>query len=114
VRLWGWSRQGCEIVYLSSQRSASGVAADRAVLVEHGFPPGELVARAEGETYADVTLRLAPDVLVEDDCESIGTDEMTYPQLPEAARAAVAGVVVPEFGGLGMLPEQATDLLTRG
>jgi hypothetical protein len=70
--------------------------------------------RARGEGYADVALRVRPDVIVEDDCESIGgSSEMTYPALPEQARARIASVVVREFEGIDDLPDDPARLVGR-
>src|SRR5437764_14171800 len=100
-KLRRWHEQGAEILYLSSRRSAEDVAADRSVLERHDFPPGSILFRQAGESYADVVARAAPDILIEDDCESIGAAEMAYPQLSPEARSRIVWIVVPEFGGFG-------------
>jgi hypothetical protein len=83
------------------------VAADEEVLRRHGFPPGPVVARAPRQSYGEAAAAARPDVLVEDDCESIGGGaEMTSPQLPRALREHVRVLVVAEFGGLEGLPEE--------
>jgi hypothetical protein len=112
-KLRRWQEQGAEILYLSSRRSADEVAADRSVLERHGFPPGRLLFRRADESYADVVARAAPDVLIEDDCESIGAAEMTYPQLSPEARSRIRSIVVPEFGGFADLPDSLQDLVGR-
>jgi hypothetical protein len=105
-KLRRWQEQGAEILYLSSRRTAEDVV----VLERHGFPPGRLLFRRAGESYAAVVERNLPDVLIEDDCESIGAAEMTYPRLSAEARSRIAWVVVPEFGGFGDLPDSVHDL----
>ena len=110
TKLRRWCEQGAEIAYLSSHRSPDDVAEDRAVLRRFGFPPGPVLARAPGETYGDVAVRAAPDVLIEDDCESIGAAELTYPQIPPAQRARIKSIVVPEFGGMDHLPDDLEAL----
>jgi hypothetical protein len=108
-RLHGWADAGCTIAYLSSHTDAAGVAADEAVLARHAFPRGPVLARRAGETYGDVAAAYTPDVLVEDDCESIGGEtQMTFPQLPPQQRARVRSLVVPEFAGLDDLPPDLT------
>lgn len=76
------------------------MALDALVLRTHGFPVGRVLARSPGESYGDVAAREAPDVLIEDDCESIGPAQITYPQIPPAARARIRSVIVPEFAGI--------------
>src|SRR5437764_9959370 len=76
-----WQRYGAEILYLSSHRKPENVAKDASVLARFGLPAGEILFRQPDETYADVARRAIPDVLIEDDCESIGGEvEVTYPQ----------------------------------
>ena len=52
-----------------------------------------------------------PDVLIEDDCEGIGPGQITYPQIPSAARARIKSIIVPEFGGIDHLPDDPQALL---
>jgi hypothetical protein len=72
AKLHRWEDAGAQIDYLCSHRNPDGVALDAFVLRMHGFPPGRVLARQPGESYGDVAGREAPDVLIEDDCESIG------------------------------------------
>lgn len=69
------------------------------------FPPGRVLARQPGETYGDVAERELPDVLIEDDCESIGADQITYPQIRPDLQARIKSIVIPEFGGIDHLPD---------
>lgn len=111
-KLRRWEEQGAEIGYLSSRRTSSELAADAEVLHRHGFPAGRILARKAGETYGDVVGRALPDVLVEDDCESIGgAAELAYRQIPARIRARVTSIVVPEFGGIDHLPDSLEELL---
>jgi hypothetical protein len=101
TKLRRWHEQGAEIVYLSPHRDP----ADAVVLEKHGCPPGRILARQPGESYGDVVGREMPDVLIEDDCESIGAGEIAYPQIRPELRARITSIVVPEFGGLDHLPD---------
>ncbi|HSC49792.1 MAG TPA: hypothetical protein VLD16_05955 [Gaiellaceae bacterium] len=111
-KLQAWSDQGAEISYLSYHRDAAGVAASADALTRHGFPPGTVVARAEGETYDDVVARAAPDILIEDDCTSTGSYDIAYEQLGPQLRGRISSIVVPQFGGLGQLPANLKSLLS--
>ncbi len=108
-KLARWHEQGAEICYLTSRRWNEDHHAVEATLRRFGFPPGELHYRREGEEYVDVAGRVRPDVLIEDDCFSIGWDEVTTPKLK--ADWGIKGIVVPEFGGLAHLPDDHGDLL---
>ncbi|HEX6299661.1 MAG TPA: hypothetical protein VF148_04275 [Acidimicrobiia bacterium] len=111
MKLNTWSRQGAEIAYLSSHRDESDVARDRTVLLRAGFPDGHVWHRRPGQEYRDVVEDLQPDVLIEDDCESIGgIQEMTYTSLDSATKARLHSIVVPEFGGIDHLPETLGQL----
>jgi hypothetical protein len=113
AKLRRWQAQGARIDYLSSHRNADDVAKDAYVLQKHGFPPGRVLARKSGESYGDVAGRELPDILIEDDCESIGgAGEMTYPQIRPDVRARITSIIVPEFGGLDHLPDSLDALRT--
>lgn len=65
-----------------------------------------LLFRREGEAYQDVAERVLPDILVEDDCESIGGEiEITYSHIRTEFQARIKSVVVPEAGGIDHLPD---------
>jgi hypothetical protein len=78
VEVHAWQRNGADICHRNSYRALADVQLDRDVLAAHGLPPGLVFFCERGERYADVIRRVGADVLVEDDCESIGgTSEMT-------------------------------------
>ena len=65
--------------YLTSRVKAKEVEDINSVLKTHGFPEGQLLFRQKGEEYKDVAEKAMPNVLIEDDCESIGgIEKMTY------------------------------------
>jgi len=110
-RLRAWKREGAEIFYLTSRTEAGEVDDIRGVLTRFGFPEGELCFRQPGERYSNVAERVMPDVLVEDDCESIGGEvEMTYPHIRPELKPRIKSVVVREFGGIDHLPDDISAL----
>jgi hypothetical protein len=112
-KLRGWRRQGATICYLSPHHNAADVEKDRAVLKKYAFPDGEILFRRSGEGYKDVVERIQPlpDVVVEDDCESIGrTIEMVYPNLKPELKGRVKSIVVREFEGIDYLPDTIREL----
>jgi hypothetical protein len=110
-KLQAWARQGAEICYLTSRTTPAEINDVHEVLVRSGFPGGELYHRGPGEAYHDVATRAAPDVIVEDNCESIGGEaEMTYPSLRPDVKTRVQSVVVAEFGGIDHLPDEIDKL----
>jgi hypothetical protein len=112
AKVTAWQTRGAEICYLSSHRTPSAAAIDQAVIAAHGFPAGTLYYRAHGESYADLVRRWSADVLIEDDCESIGgCVRTTASELARSSGRGVPCVVVPEFGGLTDLPDDPAELL---
>lgn len=106
-----WANQGAEIVYLSSNKNPTDLKKDKLVLKKYQFPKGEIYFRQGEETYADVAERVMPDILIEDDCESIGgKKEMTFPHIESRLQKDICSVVVPEFEGIDMLPNNITAL----
>lgn len=58
--------------------------------------------------------RILPDILIEDDCESIGGDaEMIYPHLKAEMRGGIISLVVKEFEGIDHLPDNLAMLTNK-
>lgn len=110
-KLESWKRQGADIAYLTSRKTVDEIRDIRNVLSRYNFPEGELFFRLAGEQYKDVAERVMPDLLIEDDCESIGGKaEMTFPHIKPEAKARIISIVVKEFGGIDHLPGDISDL----
>lgn len=106
-----WSKQGATIVYVSSHRWPEHVEQDKSVLQAFHFPPGEVIFREGGETYQDMAERILPDILIEDDCESIGGErQMISPRLRPGLQARMRSIVVKEFEGIDHLPDDLATL----
>jgi hypothetical protein len=106
-----WQEQGGEIVYLTSRRTDDEVNDIRTVLKKYNFSAGVLEFRKNEEDYKDVAERVMPDILIEDDCESIGGEkEMTYPHIVPEVKGKIKSVVVKEFEGIDHLPDDISAL----
>lgn len=58
-----------------------------------------------------VAENLVPDILIEDDCESIGGEkEMTYPNIKDELKNKIKSIVVKEFKGIDHLPDDIEEL----
>jgi len=69
--------------------------------------------RQKGEEYKDLAEKLMLDILVEDDCESIGGEqEMTYPHIRPDFKEKIKPVVAKEFSGIDHLPDKISQFLT--
>jgi hypothetical protein len=114
-KLWSWHNRSAELCYLGPSRKPENMAKNEQMLRRLNFPPGMLYHRGPDQSYAQVVERVAPDVYVEDDCESIGGEvEIAVPYLSAAARARIKTIVVPEFGGIDFLPDDPQQLLSWG
>ena len=111
VKLQKWKDQGAEIMYPTSRRKPDELDIVRHLLEQYDFPIGELFYRREGEAYKDVAERVLPDMLIEDDCESIGGEvEMTWPHIKPELKTRIKSIVVKEDGGIDHLPDNLVDL----
>mgnify|MGYP001604003203 CR=1 FL=1 len=105
-----WKEQGGEIVYLTSRRTDNEINDIRIVLRKYNFPAGVLEFRKDNEEYKDVAERGMPDILIEDDCESIGGEkEMTYPYVVTEKKEKIKSVVIKEFEGIDHLPDDISS-----
>lgn len=118
-KLQSWVFQGAEICYLSALTEnkkargdevvgKEGLIADEIVLERYGFPKGEIFHRNSKESYGKVIEKMfsPPDILIEDDCESIGGEpEMTYPNLNPELKRKIKSITVKEFAGIDNLPD---------
>lgn len=110
-KLKSWQLQGAEILYLSSHETAEDVEKDKFVLEKYDFPKGQIFYR-QNESYKDIAERIIPDVLIEDDCESIGGEkEMTITFVKPEIKQRIKSIVIKEFSGIDNLPNNLNDLL---
>jgi hypothetical protein len=111
-KLQSWADQGAQIMYLSSRRIKSELDMIQLVLKKYHFPQTEnFYFRQQGEDYRDVAERLLPDVLIEDDCESIGGEkEMTFTHIKSELKQKIKHITIKEFGGVDHLPDNIKKL----
>jgi hypothetical protein len=106
-----WKNQGADIVYMSPHREPVEVEQDQSVLRRNGFPEGPIFFRHSHKSYGQIVSEVMPDILIEDDCESIGGEaETTYASIPAAIRPRVKHVLVKEFEGIDHLPDDLAAL----
>jgi hypothetical protein len=112
AKISGWEAQGARIAYLTSRRQPADVAAIREILRENGFPGSRLFFRGEGEEYRHVAEEVIPDVLIEDDCRSIGgSRNWTITYVKPDIKSLIHSIIVREFGGIDHLPDEVSELL---
>ena len=111
LKLNNWADAGAEIIYLTSRIKPAEVEAIGNVLNRHGFPRGRRLFRQGKQAYKDIAEVLLPDVLVEDDSESIGgAEQMTITNIDATIKRRIKSIVVQEFGGIDLLPDKIESL----
>lgn len=105
-----WKNQGARIVYISSltrkkyvreDEKVKDYKAEKQILKKYGFPNGRVIHRQKNEQYADIIEKLKPDILIEDDCQSIGGIKQTcFYGLNSQEKNRIKHVVVKEFSGI--------------
>lgn len=112
IKLQQWKKQGVRIYYLTSRKRTEQINAIQNVLQNNNFPDYKnLLYRKKREQYKDVAERLMPNIIIEDNCESIGGEpEMVYPNIKRGLKKRIKSIVVKEFKGLSFLPERLNEL----
>lgn len=102
-----WQQQGANIIYCTSRKKRQ--AEDIALLLKrYDFAGSFLVSRESKESYNDIVEKLQPDILIEDDCKSIGGAwQMCKTKVNREIKEKILSIVVSEFKGIDHLP---TDL----
>lgn len=108
-----WEQQGAEILYFTSRRSKRQVADILSVLKQYDFTGTRLYYRAPRQKYKDIIETVRPDILIEDDCKSIGGSlQMCITYVRPEVRNKITSIVVPEFKGIDYLPEILPEMFT--
>lgn len=71
-----------------------------------------ILCRKKGETYSEIVERLKPDILIEDDCRSIGgLKECCITHVKEEIKQNIQSIIVPEFSGIdGIIKYYMSDI----
>ena len=110
-KLRNWKMGGAEILYLTSRAKPEEIEQIQHVLKKFKFPDGNFLFRRKNEEYKDVAERVIPDILVEDDCESIGgIKEMTITHVRPEIKKKIKSVSIKEFGGIDHLSDNISAL----
>jgi len=106
-----WKIQGANIIYCTSRKGKK--AENIAVLLKlFGFTGSFLAVREGKEKYKDLVETLKPNILIEDDCKSIGGAwQMCITKVKPEIRNNIKSIVVPEFKGIDHLPLEYVRLL---
>lgn len=99
-----WQRQGAEIVYCSSQRKNKSQEVAK-LLIKYDFVGTKLYYRRKREKYRFMVEKIKPNILIEDNCKSIGGSwQMCITRVNPQIRKNIVSIVVNEFKGIDNLP----------
>lgn len=110
-KLTSWQNQGAQISYLSSHLTLDNVKKDEIVLKKYNFPEGTIFYRQKEEDWNVQIEKAKPDIIIEDNCESIGGKyQMTFPNLKPELQSKIISIVIKEFAGIDHLPDDINEL----
>ncbi len=111
-KIQSWKEQGAEIVYITSRKAEKQVNVIRHLLEQYGFPGSRLYFREKGQKYKDIVEEVLPDILIEDDCRSIGGQwQMCITHVEPELKKQIKSIIVKEFKGIDHLPDSLDELL---
>lgn len=88
-------------VYLCSYVRESRYKFIKSVIDFYGMKYTEILCRKKGEQYSEIVERIKPDILIEDDCASIGgLKNCCITNVKDEIKLKIKSVIVPEFGGI--------------
>ena len=106
-----WAQQGANIIYCTSRRKKKADAMAN-ILKKYNFSGLCLVAREGKESYADVVAALLPNILIEDNCKSIGGAwQMCITKVNPKIKENIKSIIVPEFKGIDALADNIKRLI---
>jgi hypothetical protein len=102
-----WKKQGINIAYLTSRKKKTEIKAIKNVLIKYHFPKGKILSRKTNQSYSKLAEEFKPDILIEDNCESIGgKKEMTITYIKPNIKKNIKHITIKEFGGIDKLPNK--------
>jgi hypothetical protein len=112
VKISRWSNEGARIVYMTYIKKESSAESAKNILVKYGFPGQYLYHRTKGEKYKDIVEAVKPNILIEDNCKSIGVKwQMSITYVDAKIKDKIKSIVVKEFKGIDLLPDNRTELM---
>ncbi len=110
-KIRAWEEQGAEIVYITSRKTEKQVDEIKDLLEKYDFPGRRLYYRDRKQKYKDIVEAVMPDILIEDDCRSIGGQwQMCITHVNPELKEKMKSIVVKEFKGIDHLPDLSGTL----
>jgi hypothetical protein len=110
-KILSWHQQGAEIVYCTSRKSKRQINQIVSLLRTYGFAGSRLYYRVPKQAYKDIVETVIPDILIEDDCKSIGGQwQMCITHVNPNIKSKIKSIAVKEFKGIDHLPDKIIDI----
>lgn len=105
-----WNEQGAEIIFCTYAKK-NKVNFIKRILKEYGLNYHRLCYRDKKEQYKDIVEQIKPDILIEDDCKSIGgASQMCITNVNPDLKKSIKSIVIKEYTGIDMLSRNLEDL----
>ncbi len=109
-KIQSWALQGAEIVYVTSRKTEKQVGQISLLLSKYHFPGSRLYYREDKQKYKDIVELVRPDILIEDDCKSIGgQSQMCITYVETELKSKIKSAIIKEFEGIDNLPALISD-----
>lgn len=109
-----WYEEDVEILYCTSRRGKQAEEVAH-LLKEYGFAGSKLYFRGKKQAYKDIVESVKPDILIEDDCRSIGGSwQLCIRHVAPSIMDSIKSIVVKEFKGIDHLPRSVQQLISDG
>jgi hypothetical protein len=96
-----WEEQGAEIIYVTSRKKYTQILEIKELLLKYHFPGESLYYRGKKQKYKDIVESVLPNILIEDDCRSIGGKwQMCITYIKPEIKRNIKFIVVKEFKGI--------------
>jgi hypothetical protein len=106
-----WSEQGANIIYLTSRSKREEVDEVRMILLNNGFLGSYLYYREKDEEYKDIAEAIIPNILIEDNCRSIGGKRhLTITHVDKSIKSRIRSIVIEEIKGVDHLSDAISEL----
>ena len=91
-------------IYLCSYVRRARYDFIKSIVDFYGMKYTEILCRNKGETYSKIVEQLKPNILIEDDCKSIGgLKACCITDVKDEIKKDIQSIIVPEFAGIDNL-----------
>lgn len=105
-----WYQQKAEILYCTSRKGKQAEEVAQ-LLKQYRFAGSKVYFREKNQKYKDIIESVKPDILIEDDCRSIGGSwQMCITHVAPEIKNSIKSIIVKEFAGIDNLSSSVQHL----